>query len=99
MRGDCLRIYITHSRRTDKFDEFLAKLQANHPENSYFSPLHNFCFFRASREYKDGIIEFCLDWLNESEKLVVVGKQNERMREEIAFAKLCNMEVEYLEFK
>lgn len=94
-----MRIYITHNRRTDEFDEFLAKLQINHPENSYFSPLHNFCFFRVSGEYKDGIIELCLDWLNESEKLVVVGKQNERMREEVAFAKLCNMEVEYLELE
>ena len=43
--------------------------------------------------------EVCLDWLNESEKLIVVGCVNERMREEIALARLCKMEVEYLEFE
>lgn len=88
-----MRIYITSIEICEQFEDVLKKLCKSNPENSYFSPLHNFSYMN------DIDTEFCLDWLNESEKLIVVGCVNERMREEIALARLCNMEVEYLGFE
>lgn len=88
-----MRIYITAKENTERFRNLLICLQKSNTENSYFSPLHNF-IYNAEID-----TEACLDWLNESEKLIVVGKINERMREEIALAKLCKMEVEYLEIE
>ena len=88
-----MRIYITSIEICEQFEDVLRKLCKMNPENSYFSPLHNFSYMN------DIDTEVCLDWLNESEKLIVVGCVNERMREEIALARLCNMEVEYLEFE
>jgi hypothetical protein len=88
-----MRIYITSIEICEQFEDVLKKLSKSNPENSYFSPLHNFSYMN------DIDTEVCLDWLNESEKLIVVGCVNERMREEIALARLCNMEVEYLELE
>lgn len=88
-----MRIYVTSIENCEQLEDVLKNLCKRNPENSYFSPLHNFSYMN------DIDTEVCLDWLNESEKLIVVGCVNERMREEIALARLCNMEVEYLEFE
>ena len=88
-----MRIYVTSIEICEQFEDVLKNLCKRNPENSYFSPLHNFSYMN------DIDTEVCLDWLNESEKLIVIGCVNERIREEIALAKLCKMEVEYLELE
>ena len=96
------RIYIAHKYEGDrsnieKVGKIARKLQKEHPENSYFSPLHNFSYLEYDDMPYDEIIECCKDWLTESDKLLVVGDLSKGVKIEIDLAELVGMEVEYLE--
>ena len=96
------RIYIAHKYEGDrsnieKVGKIARKLQKEHPENSYFSPLHNFSYLEYDDMPYDEIIECCKDWLTESDKLLIVGDLSKGVEIELSLAKTCNMEVEYLE--
>ena len=96
------RIYIAHKYEGDKNNiekvgEIARKLQIEHPENSYFSPLHNFSFLYYNDINYEQMLEICLDWLNECDKLIVASELSKGVCREIDFANLVGMEVEYLE--
>lgn len=96
------RVYVAHKYEgnrgnIEKLGVILKKLQKEHPENSYFSPLHNFSYLEYDDMSYEEIIECCKDWLNESDKLLVVGDLSRGVEIEIDFANLVGMEVEYLE--
>ena len=96
------RIYVAHKyegnrQNIEKLGVILRKLQKEHPENSYFSPLHNFSYLEYDDMPYDEIIECCKDWLTESDKLLIVGELSKGVETELSLAEACNMEVEYLE--
>ena len=96
------RIYIAHKYQGDKKNiekvgEIARKLQIEHPENSYFSPLHNFSFLDYEDIDYEQMLEICLDWLNECDRLIVASDLSKGVCKEIDFANLVGMEVEYLE--
>lgn len=96
------RIYVAHKyegdrKNIEKLGVVLRKLQKEHPENSYFSPLHNFSYLEYDDMPYEEVIECCKDWLTESDKLLVIGDLSRGTEIEIDLAERCNMEVEYLE--
>ena len=96
------RIYVAHKYEGDrenieKLGVILRQLQKEHPENSYFSPLHNFSYLEYDDMPYDEVIECCKDWLTESDKLLVVGDLSRGVKSEIELAEKCKMEIEYLE--
>ena len=96
------RIYAAHKYEGDrenieKLGVVLRKLQKEHPENSYFSPLHNFSYLEYNDMTYEEIIECCEDWLTESDKLLVIGDLSRGVEIEIDLAEKCNMEIEYIE--
>ena len=96
------RIYVAHKYEGDrenieKLGVILRQLQKEHPENSYFSPLHNFSYLEYDDMPYDEIIECCKDWLTESDKLLVIGDLSRGVKLEIELASLLGMEVEYIE--
>ena len=96
------RIYIAHKYQGDRSNidrvgKIARKLQMENPENSYFSPLHNFSYLDYNDIDYDTSIEICLDWLNECDMLLVASEISEGVKREIEFAELVGMEVEYLE--
>lgn len=98
------RIYIAHKYQGDKKNiekvgKIAKKLQIEHPENSYFSPLHNFSFLDYDDISYEQMLEICIDWLSECDRLIVASDISKGVAREIEFAKLVGMEVEYLEKK
>ena len=96
------RIYVAHKYEGDKeniekLGVVLRKLQKEHPENSYFSPLHNFSYLEYNDMPYEEIIECCEDWLTESDKMLVIGDLSMGVEIEVTLAEKCNMEIEYLE--
>lgn len=96
------RIYIAHKYQGDKKNiekvgEIAKKMQTEHPENSYFSPLHNFSFLNYDDINYEQMLEICIDWLSECDKLIVASDISKGVAREIEFANLVGMEVEYLE--
>lgn len=88
--------YIAHKYQGDKLNiervgKIAKKLQLEHPENAYFSPLHAFSFL----EYDDMAynMEVCLDFLSACDVLIVASEISEGVQMEIDFAKLVKMEV------
>lgn len=96
------RVYVAHKydgerQNIEKLGVILRKLQKEHPENSYFSPLHNFSYLEYDDMPYEEVIECCKDWLTESDKLLVIGDLSRGVETEIDLAEKCNMEIEYLE--
>jgi hypothetical protein len=81
----------------DKLGIILRKLQKEHPEHSYFSPLHNFSYLEYDDMAYNDMMECCKDWLNESDMLLIVGDLSKGVEEELRLAEACCMEVEWLE--
>ena len=96
------RIYIAHKyqgnkKNIEKVGKIAKKLQIEHPENSYFSPLHNFSFLDYDDISYEQMLEICIDWLSECDRLIVASDISKGVAREIDFANLVGMEVEYLE--
>ena len=96
------RIYIAHKyqgnkKNIEKVGKIAKKLQIEHPENSYFSPLHNFSFLDYDDISYEQMLEICIDWLSECDRLIVASDLSKGVCREIDFANLVGMEVQFLE--
>lgn len=72
-------------------------LQVSDLENSYICPLLLFSHLKYGEIGYDAEMELCLDILSICDKLIVASDISKGVASEIDFAKLVNMEVEYLE--
>ena len=94
-----MRYYIAHNYQGDKSNiervgKIAKKLQLEHPEHAYFSPLHAFSFLGYNDIPFDDFMEVCLDFLSACDVLIVASEEiSKGVRMEIDFAKLVKMEV------
>mgnify|MGYP003547829144 FL=1 len=97
-----MRYYIAHKYQGDKSNiervgNIAKKLQIEHPEHAYFSPLHAFSFLEYNDMAYDDFMEVCLDFLSACVVLIVASEISKGVQMEIDFAKLGKMEVMRLE--
>ena len=93
-----MRYYIAHKYQGDKSNidrvgKIAKKLQIEHPEHAYFSPLHAFSFLEYNDMAYDDFMEVCYDFLSACDVLIVASEISKGVRMEIDFAKLVKMEV------
>ena len=90
-----MRYYITHAHNADieRVGKIAKKLQLEHPENAYFSPLHAFSFLEYNDMAYDDFMEVCYDFLSACDVLIVASEISKGVEAEIKFAKLVKMEV------
>ena len=94
-------IYISHRYQGNPDNMERAKqithdLQVADPGNCYICPLMVFSHLQYGEMGYDAEMELCLDILSCCDKLIVASVPSEGVRREIEFAKMVNMEVEYL---
>ena len=94
--------YIAHKYQGDKSNiervgKIAKKLQTEHPEHAYFSPLHAFSFLEYNDMAYDDFMEVCYDFLSACDVLIVASEISKGVQMEIDFAKLVKMEVLRLE--
>ena len=94
-------IYISHRYQGNPDNMERAKqithdLQVADPGNCYICPLTAFSHLQYGEMGYDAEMEICLDLLSVCDKLIVASVPSEGVRREIEFAKMVNMEVEYL---
>lgn len=97
-----MRYYIAHKYQCDKSNidrvgKIAKKLQIEHPEHAYFSPLHAFSFLEYNDMAYDDFMEVCYDFLSACDVLIVASEISKGVQKEIDFAKLVKMEVLRLE--
>lgn len=97
-----MRFYIAHKYQGDKSNieragKIAKKLQTEHPEHAYFSPLHAFSFLEYDDMLYDDFMEVCLDFLSACDVLIVSSEISKGVEAEIKFAKLVKMEVMQLD--
>lgn len=97
-----MRYYIAHKYQGDKSNiervgKIAKKLQIEHPEHAYFSPLHAFSFLEYNDMAHDDFMEVCYDFLSACDALIVASEISKGVKMEIDFAKLVKMEVMILE--
>ena len=97
-----MRFYIAHKYQGDKSNiervgKIAKKLQTEHPEHAYFSPLHAFSFLEYIDIAYDDFMEVCYDYLSACDVLIVASEISKGVQMEIDFAKLVKMEVMRLE--
>lgn len=93
-----MRYYIAHKYQGDKSNieragKIAKKLQLEHPEHAYFSPLHAFSFLEYNDMAYDDFMEVCYDFLSACDVLIVASEISKGVQMEIDFAKLVKMEV------
>ena len=93
-----MRFYIAHKYQGDKSNieragKIAKKLQTEHPEHAYFSPLHAFSFLEYNDMAYDDFMEVCYDFLSACDVLIVASEISKGVQMEIDFAKLVKMEV------
>lgn len=93
-----MRYYIAHKYQGDKSNiervgKIAKKLQLEHPEHAYFSPLHAFSFLEYNDMSFDDFMEICYDFLSACDVLIVASEISKGVEAEIKFAKLVKMEV------
>ena len=94
-------IYISHRYQGNPDNMERAKkithdLQVADPDNCYICPLTAFSHLQYGEMGYDAEMELCFDLLSVCDKLIVASIPSEGVRREIEFAKMVNMEVEYL---
>ena len=94
-------IYISHRYQGNPDNMERAKqithdLQVADPGNCYICPLMAFSHLQYGEMGYDAEMELCLDILSCCDKLLITSEITEGVRREIEFAKMVNMEVEYL---
>ena len=93
-----MRYYIAHKYQADKTNiervgKIAKKLQLEHPEHAYFSPLHAFSFLEYNDMASNDFMEVCYDFLSACDVLIVASEISKGVKAEIEFAKLVKMEV------
>ena len=94
-------IYISHRYQGNPDNMERAKqithdLHVADPQNCDICPLMAFSHLQYGEMGYDAEMELCLDILSCCDKLIVASIPSEGVRREIEFAKMVNMEVEYL---
>ena len=97
-----MRYYIAHQYQGDKSNieragKIAKKLQLEHPEHAYFSPLHAFSFLEYDDMAYDDFLEICLDFLSACDVLIVASDISKGVQMEMDFANLVKMEVTRLD--
>lgn len=72
-------------------------LQLQHPTDCFICPILAFSHLEYNEIGYDAEMELCLDLLSVCDGLIVASEISEGVRREIDFAKLVDMEVEYIE--
>ena len=80
----------------ERAKKIVHDLQVADPDNCYICPLTAFSHLQYGEMGYDAEMELCLDLLSVCDKLIVASVPSEGVRREIEFAKMVNMEVEYL---
>ena len=93
--------YVSHeyggnAQNVEKAKKITHDLQVADPDNCYICPLTAFSHLQYGEIGYDAEMEMCLDLLSVCDKLIVASVPSEGVRREIEFAKMVNMEVEYL---
>jgi hypothetical protein len=86
-------IYISHiyqNKQENKLEaeEIVRKLVKEHPEHTYISGLHPFCFMYAETTYEQGI-NMCLEVLKRCDMMYVYG--------DYEHSRGCKAEIEFCE--
>ena len=95
-------IYVSHKFGGDKANIERAKkithdLQIKDLNNCYICPLLNFSYLDYCELGYNEEMELCIDLLSVCDKLLVASEESKGVRQEIDFANLVGMEVEYLD--
>ena len=93
--------YISHRyqgkpENMERAKQITHDLQVADPDNCYICPLIAFSHLQYGEMGYDEEMEMCFDLLSVCDKLIVASEPSEGVRREIEFAKMVNMEVEYL---
>ena len=93
--------YISHRyqgkpENMERAKQITHDLQVADPDNCYICPLTAFSHLQYGEMGYDVEMEMCFDLLSVCDKLIVASEPSEGVRREIEFAKMVNMEVEYL---
>ena len=94
--------YVAHKHggkleNIERAKQITHDLQINDLENSYICPLLLFSHLRYGEIGYDAEMELCLDILSNCDKLIVASGITKGVGQEIDFANLVGMEVEFLE--
>ena len=93
--------YVSHqyggkAENIEKAKKITHDLQVSDPDNCYICPLIAFSHLQYGEMGYDEELEMCFDLLSVRDTLIVASVPSEGVRREIEFAKMVNMEVEYL---
>jgi hypothetical protein len=94
--------YVSHAyggkqENLERAKKITHDLQAADLENTYVCPLLVFSHLQYGEIGYEPEMDLCLDLLSIADKLIVASDISKGVAEEIDFANLVNMEVEYLE--
>lgn len=93
--------YVSHRyqgkpENMERAKQITHDLQVADPDNCYICPLTAFSHLQYGEMGYDAEMGLCLDLLSVCDKLIVASTPSEGVRREIEFARMVNMEVEYL---
>jgi hypothetical protein len=94
-------IYVVHKYQADetnlqKAKEITHDLQVNDLENVYICPLLTLSHMTYNEVGFDEEMALCIDILSVCDKLIVASDISKGVNEEIEFAEMVGMEIEYL---
>lgn len=94
--------YVAHKHQgkvenIERAKQITHDLQIADLENSYVCPLLLFSHLRYGEIGYEAEMELCLDILSNCDKLIIASDITQGVQQELDFATLVNMEVEYLE--
>ena len=95
-----MMVYVAHryegnADNLNRAAEICRKLQLQHPENCYISPLHAFSYLNYNQIGYDKEMELCLDLLSVCDIIIIASEISEGVRREIELAEKLHMEVIY----
>ena len=94
--------YVSHAyggkeENYNKAKQITHDLQVQRPQDCFVCPLMAFSHLQYGEMGYDYEMELCLDLLSICDGLIVASEISEGVRREIEFAKMVDMEVEYIE--
>jgi hypothetical protein len=97
-----LLVYVAHKHQgkvenIERAKQITHDLQVADLGNSYVCPLLLFSHLRYGEIGYEAEMELCLDILSNCDKLIIASEITQGVQQELDFATLVNMEVEYLE--
>ena len=95
-------VYVSHifqgkQENLERAKKITHDLQVADLENTYICPLLAFSHLQYGEIGYEPEMDLCLDLLSIADKLIVASDISKGVQQEIDFANLVNMEVEYLE--